>query len=73
MNNIRDIIFVSEEISEVPCSNCGGEVTEFSIPNDIWNAVVRKGSKETDNEYLCVWCFVNAFIQWFDCAGVNKC
>jgi hypothetical protein len=57
--------FISEEISEVPCANCGGPVQEFSIPNDIWNSVVRRHEKETEGEYLCIWCFTSAFVRWF--------
>jgi hypothetical protein len=62
---IPKLEFISETISETPCSNCGGDVQEFSIPSDIWNAVVRRSGKEIDNEYLCIWCFVSAFVRWF--------
>jgi len=45
--------------TNIPCVICNGEVVEFSIPNDIWNLVVRKNGKETDKEYLCINC-------WYD-------
>lgn len=43
--------------NKICCSNCRGEVMEFSIPNDIWNFVVRKNGRETNNEYLCENCW----------------
>lgn len=62
---IPKLDFISETVSDIPCSNCGGKVQEFSVPSDIWNAVVRHYGQETDNEYLCIWCFVSAFTRWF--------
>jgi hypothetical protein len=62
---IQELDFISDETSEVPCSNCGGPVQEFSIPSDVWNAVVRRYGQETGNEYLCIWCFASAFVRWF--------
>lgn len=59
-------MFISSEISVVPCSNCGGDVIEFSVPNHIWNEIVRSNDKETDNEYLCVWCFISYLFVWFE-------
>lgn len=53
-------IYSSETISSVPCDLCGGEVIEFSIPNDIWNKVIRLDGREHDKEYLCVNCFFDA-------------
>lgn len=43
--------------SEVSCGECGGECCEFTIPSDVWNAVVRaKGY----SDYLCVGCYHEA-------------
>lgn len=50
----------NDKVSEVPCSNCGGEVIEFTIPNDIWNKVIRLDGHEHANEYLCAGCFFGA-------------
>jgi hypothetical protein len=46
-----------DEVSEVPCARCGGEVIEFSVPSDIWNRVVRLDGHERGDEYLCIGCF----------------
>lgn len=58
-------MFISDEVSSIPCFNCGGEVKEYSIPNHIWNMIVRKNGKESDGEYLCIWCFVIMWINDF--------
>jgi hypothetical protein len=62
---MREILFISDKVNESPCSNCGGEVIDYSIPNDVWNKVVRgqTGGRETENEYLCIWCFVDFVIR----------
>lgn len=52
-----DDYFFSTEPSTVPCVLCRGVVFEFSVPSELWNAVVRRGGPETDKEYLCVNCF----------------
>ena len=52
-------LWVSDNVSEIPCDDCGGEAHEFYIPNDIWNRVIRKDGHEQDKEYLCVDCFLN--------------
>jgi len=49
-----------DTVSGIPCDICGGTVIEFSIPNDIWNRVVRLDGHEHDNEYLCIECFYEA-------------
>ena len=46
-----------QALSEIPCCKCGGPVVEFSISNEVWNRLVRKGGPETDQEYLCIDCF----------------
>lgn len=43
--------------SGIPCSDCAGDVVEFTVPNDIWNSVMRPDGKEGDREYLCVSCW----------------
>lgn len=62
----RNILFISDCVSELPCDTCGGEVVEYSIPYRIWNAVVRSGGEEHDREYLCIWCFVDLVIGRFE-------
>jgi hypothetical protein len=49
-----------EKHSEVPCARCGGQCVEFTVPNDVWNAVVRLGGKEREDEYLCEACYRRA-------------
>lgn len=49
-----------EAASAVPCARCGGEVVEFSIPNDIWNEIIRLDGHEHADEYLCWNCFWHA-------------
>lgn len=49
-----------QETSEIPCCECGGKVIEFTVPNDIWNLVMRPDGKETDKEYLCLDCWCKA-------------
>jgi hypothetical protein len=53
-------MYPNDEISAIPCSHCGGTVIEFSIPNDIWNRVIRLDGHEHTNEYLCLGCFFDA-------------
>lgn len=50
----------NDEISELACARCGGEVIEFTIPNDIWNKVIRRDGHERDDEYICIDCFFAA-------------
>lgn len=52
--------------STVPCCACGGEVVEFTVPNDIWNLVMRPDGKETDKEYLCLDCWYKALRSKLD-------
>lgn len=49
----------SNEISDIPCAICSGEVIEFTIPNDIWNKVIRNNKSETNKEYICINCWYN--------------
>ena|SRR3990167_168823 len=46
--------------STIPCARCGGPCVEFTVPNDVWNAVVRLGGKERDDEYMCEACYRRA-------------
>lgn len=48
------------EPTGIPCANCGGPMLEYSIPNDTWNLVVRRGGPEGNNEYLCYSCWLAA-------------
>lgn len=52
-----------ERTSTIPCCLCNGPVEEFSIPNEAWNRIIRKGGPETDKEYLCWACFEKAALQ----------
>jgi len=54
------VTFISNEVSTIPCSRCGGKVIEFTVPNDIWNKIIRDNLNTSDeSEYICVEC-------WFD-------
>ena len=46
--------------SSIPCARCGGVVIEFSVPNDIWNAIVRRDAPEGSDEYMCHACWLRA-------------
>lgn len=50
--------------SEIPCYRCKGEVHEFSVPNELWNLVIRKGGKETNQEYLCFDCWNDILLEY---------
>lgn len=48
-------------MTEIPCCKCGGVVIdEFSVPSELWNAVMRPDGHETDQEYLCFECWNGA-------------
>lgn len=47
-------------VSIIPCYECGGEVIEFTVPNNIWNFVMRPDGKETNKEYICSDCWYKA-------------
>src|SRR5688572_23111933 len=49
--------------SAIPCQVCSEPVVEFSAPNRLWNAVVRKGGPEHEREYLCLGCFLQMVAQ----------
>lgn len=58
--------------SSIPCHDCRGPVVEFSVPNDAWNTLIRRGGRETDQEYLCLSCFAKrstAFVKDLRTAG----
>ena len=69
MDEEIELKFISIEASDTPCSNCNGEVQEFSIPDKVWNKIIRNDGKETDNEYLCIWCFVARVVDWVQING----
>jgi hypothetical protein len=54
------------KISEIPCAICRGEVIEFSIPNYIWNKIMRSksGGHEHDKDHICFDCFKKKFIEY---------
>ena len=60
------MLFIGDEITGIPCNTCRGEVIEFSVPNAIWNKVIRKEGKEHSNEYLCVWCFLEQVFSYIE-------
>jgi hypothetical protein len=51
-------------VSETLCVSCDNPCVEFHVPNDVWNAVVRKGGPEHDKEFLCVWCYHKAVEEY---------
>jgi len=66
-------LFFNDEISSIPCAKCGGSVIEFSVPNDVWNKVVRPTGRETSNEYICVNCWFNALRVALGIESVEQC
>lgn len=42
------------------CCKCGHGVIEFSRPNNEWNSIIRPDGHETDSEYLCAPCYMDA-------------
>lgn len=56
----------SIELSSIPCCLCKGQVYEFSVPNDVWNLIIRQGGPETNREYLCWSCFARAAADRID-------
>ncbi len=60
--SVKFIVEVFEK-SEVPCAECSGPVHEFSVPDNLWNTVVRTEGKEHDKEYLCLNCFVEKLFE----------
>lgn len=46
--------------SGLRCDRCGGDCVEFTIPNSIWNAVIRTDGHERDDEYICEGCWHKA-------------
>lgn len=55
----------SYEFSAVPCCKCKGPVVEFTVPNEVWNAIIRRNGPETDQEYLCKDCYIAACTEYF--------
>ena len=53
-----DNIWIGDVVSGTPCDRCGGLVIEFSIPNDVWNKVIRIDGEERWDEYICMGCFL---------------
>jgi hypothetical protein len=47
----------------LPCSRCGGPCVAFTIPNDVWNEVIRTEGRERDEEYICEDCWYQA-VRW---------
>src|SRR5690606_39576690 len=60
----RRALSSTPEPSTIPCCKCGGVVVEFSVPNDVWNKVVRRDGPETDQEYLCEGCYRDAVSEY---------
>lgn len=56
----------SAPLDAAPCLLCGEGVVEFSVPNDLWNAIVRRGGPETDQEYLCISCWYRKVRDFID-------
>lgn len=53
-----------DKASGTPCAICRGPVIEFSVPNDVWNTIVRHDKPSTDKEYLCTVCFNHAVAKY---------
>lgn len=39
---------------------------EFSVPNDVWNRIVRNNGPEHDQEYICVQCFADKCCEFVE-------
>jgi len=52
------------ENSKVNCCECNGKVIEFSVPNELWNIVMRPDGNETDKEYLCFGCWNKKLLEF---------
>lgn len=50
----------SERYSEIPCARCGGRCIEFTVPNNVWNTIIRREGRERDDEYICEGCYRKA-------------
>lgn len=59
-NDDKPYLWTGDLISSIKCARCGGHVVEFTIPNDIWNAVIRPDGRERDDEYICMACWHKA-------------
>jgi ssDNA-binding Zn-finger/Zn-ribbon topoisomerase 1 len=51
---------VRRVVASIPCAGCAGPVVEFTVPNDVWNTVVRRNGPERSDEYLCEACYRKA-------------
>jgi hypothetical protein len=60
------------EVSEIPCARCGGDVVEFTVPNEVWNTVVRLDAPEGDDEYICEECYRKAVTLWVRLMGCRR-
>jgi len=56
--------FAMNKISKIPCCKCGKEVIEFTVPNELWNMVMRHDGHETDKEYLCFDCWNTELMEY---------
>lgn len=53
----EQIAALRPKYSDIPCFECGNNVVEFSVPDELWNAVMRPDGHETGKEYLCFDCW----------------
>ena len=58
------LTFVGDKFTEIPCNRCKGGVIPFSVDNEVWNTVIRRGGPEMDQEYLCAWCFLVDIVRY---------
>ncbi len=47
----------------IPCARCGGGVVEFSVPNDLWNQVIRPDGRDRIDEHMCLGCWHSAVLD----------
>jgi hypothetical protein len=62
----QKLLDAAPQRSSIPCARCGDSCVEFTVPNEVWNAVVRRGGKEGADEYICEACYrlaVEAFVR----------
>ncbi len=56
----------SGRFSSVPCCECGKEVQEFTVPNVLWNMVMRPDEHETNKEYICYSCWNLKLLEYIN-------
>jgi len=62
--NRTEYCFYDKYTSGIPCQECGCNCVEFTIPNNLWNKVMRPDGHEGEKEYICFSCWNKKLIDW---------